>query len=327
MLRLIKNWRYLVGVGLDGLGFVLSIAAVRTLPLFVVQSIVASFLAVTAILGAVVLHMPLRRSDKVGLVVVIGGLVLVGLSAAEDRAVDVSSAEQWGVLVVTLALVALAVPLARLTGSAGAAALGAVAGLAFGATAVAARMLPGSLAPDQIFGQLGELATSPATYALAIAGALALLTYSTALQRGTVTQATAPLVVGETVAPALVGLWLLGDQPREGWGWVATLGFVLAVAGAVSLSRHGELERRRGVARHRSGSGPSEDERRMTDVSERVAEPAEADEVEEKHSPVVAHSPRDDRWPDYFALGIARLRAVRVRRGDRAPMARVLRPG
>ena len=41
----------------------------------------------------------------------------------------------------------------------------------------------------------------------------------------------------------------------------------------------------------------------MTDVSERVAEPAEADEPEEKHAPVAAHSPRDDRWPDYFALG------------------------
>ena len=80
----------------------LSIAAVRTLPLFVVQSIVASFLAITAVLGAFTLHMPLRRFDKVGLVVVIGGLVLVGLSAAEDRAVDVSSAERWGVLVVTL---------------------------------------------------------------------------------------------------------------------------------------------------------------------------------------------------------------------------------
>ena len=101
LLRLAKSWRYVVGVGLDGLGFVLSIAAVRTLPLFVVQSIVASFLAITAIVGAIVLHMPLRRSDKVGLAVVIGGLVLVGLSAAEDRAVDVSSAEQWGVLVVT----------------------------------------------------------------------------------------------------------------------------------------------------------------------------------------------------------------------------------
>jgi drug/metabolite transporter (DMT)-like permease len=241
LLRLVKSWRYLVGVGLDGLGFVLSIAAVRTLPLFVVQSIVASFLAVTAILGAVVLHMPLRRADKIGLTVVIGGLVLVGLSAAEDRAVAVSRAEEWGVLVASVLLAVLAVPLARLSGASGAAALGAIAGLAFGATSVAARMLPGSLAPDQLIGQLGELLRSPATYALAVAAVVALLTYSTALQRGTVTQATAPLVVGETVAPALVGLLLLGDEPRQGWGWVATLGFAMAVGGAVSLSRHGEI--------------------------------------------------------------------------------------
>jgi drug/metabolite transporter (DMT)-like permease len=241
LLRLVQSWRYLVGVGLDGLGFVLSIAAVRTLPLFVVQSIVASFLAVTAVVGAVVLHMPLRRADRIGLVVVIGGLVLVGLSAAEDRQVDVSRAEQWGVLVATVLLAALAVPVARLSGATGAAALGTIAGLAFGATSVAARMLPGSLAPDKVVGGLGELLRSPATYALVAAGVLAMLAYSTALQRGTVTQATAPLVVGETVAPALVGLLLLGDEPREGWGWVAALGFGLAVLGAVSLSRHGEV--------------------------------------------------------------------------------------
>ncbi|MBM6405430.1 hypothetical protein JQN72_14385 [Phycicoccus sp. CSK15P-2] len=241
MLRLAASWRYLLGVGLDVVGFVLSIAAVRTLPLFVVQAVVASFLAITAVVGAVVLKMRLRRSDRVGLVVVVAGLVLVGLSAAEDRAVDVVRAEEWGVLVATVVLALVAVPLARLSGAAGAAALGAVAGLAFGLTSVAARMLPGSLAPDALLGSLEVLLESPATYALGLAGALALLTYSTALQRGTVTQATAPLVVGETVLPAVVGLVLLGDRPREGWGWVAVAGFVLAVAGAVSLSRHGEV--------------------------------------------------------------------------------------
>ena len=74
-------------------------------------------------------------------------------------------------------------------------------------------------------------------YALAIAGVVALLTYPIALQRASVTQATAPLVVGETVAPAIVGLLLLGDEPRPGWGWVAVVGFVLSVA----LARHGEV--------------------------------------------------------------------------------------
>lgn len=240
LLRLLRSWRYLVGLGLDGVGFVLSVAAVRTLPLFVVQSIVASFLAVTAVTASLVLHTRLSRSDWAGLGVVITGLVLVGLSAAEDRTVEVSDAEQWGVLVVSIGLAVAAVFAGRLRGVTGAATLGAVAGLAFGATAVAARMIPGSLALDHLVAEPQEVLTSPATYALVVAGALAMLAYSTALQRGTVTQATAPLVVCETIAPALVGIALLGDQTRSGWQGVAVLGFTLGVAGAVSLSRHGE---------------------------------------------------------------------------------------
>jgi uncharacterized membrane protein len=100
--------------------------------------------------------------------------------------------------------------------------------------AVAARILPGPLT-------VHSLLTAPATYALLVAAGVSLLTYPTALQRGSVTLATGPLVVLETVAPALVGLLLLGDAPRPGWGSVAVAGFVLAVAGAVSLARHGEV--------------------------------------------------------------------------------------
>ncbi len=241
LVRLVRSWRYLVGVGLDGLGFVLSLVAVRALPLFVVQAVVASFLAVTAVLGALFLGMPLTRRDRVALAVVLAGLVMVAASAAEDRTVSVSEAEQWGVLAATLLLALLAVPLGRLPGARGAAGLGAIAGLAFGATSVATRMLPADLSLDRLGDSAAVLLRNPATYALVAAGALAMLAYSIALQRGSVTQATAPLVVGETVAPALVGVLLLGDQPRPGWGVVAAVGFVLAVGGAVALARHGEL--------------------------------------------------------------------------------------
>jgi drug/metabolite transporter (DMT)-like permease len=241
MIRLFRSWPYLLGLGLDGFAFLLSIAALRSLPLFVVQSIVASFLAITAVLGAIFLHMPLRRSDWIALLAVTAGLVMVGLSAAEDRAVSVSAAERWGVLVAAVALGVLAVPLGRINGASGAAALGAIAGLAYGAVAVAARMLPSSVHLDTLFSDLATLLTDPSIYALIVAAGVGLLSYSTALQRGSVTQATAPLVIGETVAPALVGLLMLGDRPRPGWAWVAALGFVLAVAGALSLSRHGDL--------------------------------------------------------------------------------------
>ncbi len=231
LLRLLRSWRYVVGLGLDGLGFLLTLVAVQSLPLFVVQATVASFLAVTAVLGALFLQMPLSRRDWIGLGVTVLGLALVALSASGEGAVSVTPADGWWVLAAAAALGLLAVPLGRWTGTRGAAALGAVAGLAFGATSVAARMLPDSVA----------LLDSPPAYALVVAGAVALLAYSTALQRGSVTAATAPLVVGETVAPALVGLLVLGDRPRHGWEVVAALGFALAVGGAVSLARHGEL--------------------------------------------------------------------------------------
>jgi hypothetical protein len=73
-----------------------------------------------------------------------------------------------------------------------------------------------------------------------VAGPAFGLAYRSALQRRSVTQATAPLVVAETVVPASLSLGVLGDQSRAGWGWVAVVGFVLAVAGSLSLSRHGE---------------------------------------------------------------------------------------
>ena len=240
LLRLAKSWQYLLGLGLDGFAFLLSIVALQTMPLFAVQAIVSSFLAITAVLGAIFLKMPLTRRDKVALTVVIGGLIMVGMSAAEDEAVAVSSGERWGILVAALVLGAIAVPLGRVEGVKGAAALGAVAGLGFGAVAVAARVLP-RITWDTLFSDLGALLRDPATYALAVAAVVALLSYSTALQRGTVTQATAPLVVGETVVPALVGVAMLGDVPREGWAWVAVVGFALAVGGALALAGHGDI--------------------------------------------------------------------------------------
>ena len=231
-MRLARSWLYLLGLAVDGLAFLLSLVALRTLPLFVVQSVVASFLAVTAVLGAVVLKTRLGRGDRIGIAVVIAGLVLVGLSAAADKPVELAASFSWGVLLSAVLLVVVAVPLARVKS---AAALGAVAGLGYGVVAVATRVLP---APLTVSGVL----TDPAAYGLVIAGAVALLGYSLALQRGSVTSATAPLVVLETVAPAAVGLLLLGDRPRPGWGWAAAAGFVIAVGGAVSLSRHGEIE-------------------------------------------------------------------------------------
>ena len=41
LLRALRQWRYLVGIGLDGLGFVLQVAALRLVPIYVVAAAIA----------------------------------------------------------------------------------------------------------------------------------------------------------------------------------------------------------------------------------------------------------------------------------------------
>lgn len=73
-----------------------------------------------------------------------------------------------------------------------------------------------------------------------LGGGAAFLLLTTALERGSVTVATAGMVVGETVGPAAIGVVWLGDRTREGLAWLAVVGFVVAVAGALALARFGE---------------------------------------------------------------------------------------
>jgi hypothetical protein len=241
LLTLARSWRYPTGLVLDGVGFLLSLVALRSLPLYVVQSVVAGFLVVTAVAGAVALGLRMRRAEVGALVVAVAGLTLVGLSAAPQSTRAMGTASQWLVLAAAVALALIPAALVRAGGRGGAWVLGGVSGLAFGVVAVAARGLTAATGGGLI-DDVRVLAGSPASYAVLLAAPVALVAYATALQRGTVVQATAPLVVGETVLPAVAGLALLGDHPRPGWGVVAVLGFALAVGASVLLSRFGDVD-------------------------------------------------------------------------------------
>lgn len=241
LLRVMGAWRYLVGLALDAIGFLLALAALRTLPLYVVQSVVASSLAVTAVLGALVLRTRLDAATRAALVLVVAGLGLVSLSAAPETATEPARVLEWLLLVLAGLLVLACVPLASAPAGRSAGALGAVAGLAFGVVAVSARLLWARTTHGSLGSISGQLLVSPASYALLGAAPLGLAAYAIALQRGSVVQATAPLVVGETVLPAIVGIALLGDHPRPGWTAPAVAGLVLATAAAVMLSRFGEV--------------------------------------------------------------------------------------
>jgi drug/metabolite transporter (DMT)-like permease len=231
-LRAVRQWRYLAGLALDGVGFLLQIAALRSVPIYAVGAALASSLAVTAVVSARLLGVRLNGSEWGAVGVVCAGMALLGIASGTEGDRGGPAALGYVMLGTSLAVLALALSGGRLPERGRALALGLGAGCGFGVVEVTVRLID-SLAPS-------DLLANPAAYALLVGGSAAFLSLTSALQRGSVTTATAGMVIGETIGPALVGVVWLGDRTREGLGWVAVLGFAVAVAGALALARFGE---------------------------------------------------------------------------------------
>ncbi|HEU5033423.1 MAG TPA: hypothetical protein VFT62_01565 [Mycobacteriales bacterium] len=234
--RLVHSTPYVLGLLLDGIGFALSLAALRTEPLFVVQAIVASSLAFTAVFAVLVLHTRLSAVEGSGLILVTAGLTLLGLSANDQQPSPTQFSTRLLLLVAVGVSGVLAAGAARRRGAGGASEvwpLGFLAGLMYGAGGIGARVLANPTSP-------GGLLVDPALWAMLIAGVFGLLLYAMALQRGSVTVATSAVVVAETLVPAAVGITLLGDRPAPGRTALAAFGFVVTVSGSLLLARYGE---------------------------------------------------------------------------------------
>ena len=197
--RMLRQWRFVVSLCLDALGFVAQLIALQRMPLFAVQAIVAANLAVTAVVASMVIKVRLSWREWLAVTGVVAGVGLLGSSAGPE------GASQAGVVFKLALIVAIA-------------ALGLV-GLA------AARLL-----------------RDPAAYAVAAAGIVSFMFYATALEGGSVTVATAAVVLAETLPPAIIGVTFLGDRTRPGLEPAALAGFLIAVASAVMLARFGEAD-------------------------------------------------------------------------------------
>lgn len=229
LLRLVRHPVFLASLALNLIGFSLHAVALQSLPLFYVQAVISSSVAVTALLSVRVFAVPLSSRQLLAVGTVLVGLALLGPSAEPVDRTDPGSAATWILLLVLLLVGTLSVAAGRLVPSAASVALGLLAGVSFGVVALSLRLLP-DLEP-------ATLVSSPVTYVLLLAGLLAFHLYSDGMQRGSVTTTTAALVITQTGAPALVGALLLGDTVRPGYAPVAVAGFLLALTGALGLAR------------------------------------------------------------------------------------------
>jgi drug/metabolite transporter (DMT)-like permease len=245
--RMLRQWRFVLSLCLDALGFLAQLVALQRLPLFAVQAIVAANLAVTAVVASLVIKVSLTWREWLAVTGVVAGVGLLGASAGPEGATQAGIMFKLALIVAVAALGICGLAAAQLARNPlRTLLLGVVAGFGYGVLGIAARVLNG-------FGPL-VLLSDPAAYAVAAAGIVSFLFYATALEGGSVTVATAAVVLAETLPPAVIGVVFLGDMTRPGLKPAAAAGFLLAVASAVMLARFGEADR---AARGAPGQAPS----------------------------------------------------------------------
>ena len=225
---------FILGTLMVVVGFAGGALAARFLPLFLAQSIVAANLVVTALLGTLLLNITLHTRDWVAVWLVVLSLFMLGISAGKHANDEASREFHWGLLIGTVVLCTVALVGVYTLGKFAAIVGGAASGLLFGVIAVSVRVLDGLNPFDLV-----TVLTDPAAWSIAIAGAVGFYVQTVALQVGAVNGVTALLVVGETAFPSAIGVAFLHDSAHAGLGWLAVVGFIGAVVGAVLVAWYG----------------------------------------------------------------------------------------
>jgi hypothetical protein len=225
---------YLIGIALDISAWVAAMFALQHLAVYVVESVLAGSLAVTAVLAWVFLKSKLRHRDVVAIVCTGAALTTLAMSAGSQH----EMVPTWTMRLAFCFCAVGVVILGWITTQIGIPGLIAgVGGLSLGGAALTGRALtlpPGSM--DTFGGAVVAIATEPLVWALLVFPVNGMILYANALQHGDVGRVTAVHWTGEVVGPSVIALTLLGDTVRPGWEAAALIAGLVTVGAAVVLA-------------------------------------------------------------------------------------------
>jgi len=233
LVRLARHRVYLAGLFIQIFGFVLAFLARRDLPLFLVQASVAAGLGVTAVLGVFALKWKLPPTEIALLALLCVGLAGLVVSAEPHPSHPLGMAGYIALIVVLVGLAVAGFFAARLKGVRGSVGLGALAGIAFSAAAVASR-------PLASIGSGHAFISDPLLYLLIAHSLVGQLLLGLAMQRGSTTAAVAAMDAAAAVPAAVVGLLFLGDKIAPGMEWIAGFGFLVTLGAVIGLTFYAE---------------------------------------------------------------------------------------
>lgn len=227
LLSLFRQFPYLAGLGLDGVGFVLFVVAAHALPLFFVQTVDTASILITAIAARYILKVHLVAKEYKLIALLVVGLLLLAYVSAPETATRVSPSFRYGLLAAVIPIAVLSL-MGNRRRAGQPMLLAFLSGLNFSGLALISRIIPDT--PRL------SLLLDPLLYALAIYGLLGMLFFTMAIQAGSVTKVYTTTFVAETVIPALLGIVFLGDAPRKGMWVTMVVGFAITVASSIALA-------------------------------------------------------------------------------------------
>lgn len=224
-LRVLAQPTYAVGSVITLVAWGFSLVALRYLPLLTVQTVLSASLVVTVLLDRWVFGTRLRHVDHLAAVAVMSGLVVLALGTGLQSRSETPGWFGLAMLGLLLALLAATVVTYR-RGSAPVQAL--LSGFASAGLAMCARAAHG--------GTWLDFFLTPTAWLTIGFGVLSSITFSRAVERGTVGPARAMVNVIQVAIPGAVGVWLLGDTVRDGWEAASVGAVVVALAGCIVLA-------------------------------------------------------------------------------------------
>jgi hypothetical protein len=228
--RLVRRRGWVLGISIDGCGWILQAAALALVPLTLVQPALAVGLVFLLVLGARMLEEPVGRAEVVAVLAIaagVAGLASVAPAHATDHAARGPLVVAFGVLA-TAAVVPYLV--ARLTGRR-LVLLAACAGLAFACDGLAMKLMTDDVANGAWLGSSLWLA------AMGAFAGLGTLCELSALQTSPVTSVAPVVFLLDTLIPFALAPILAGESWSSGPAVVVSATVVLLGGAALARSR------------------------------------------------------------------------------------------
>ncbi len=229
ILALLRNWPYLAGTILDVLAGGFTLLASHTLPLFLVQSLIATSIIFTAIFERVIFKKKITLKSLLAMIVVLIGLGMIAVATHSHQANIIGSAFKLILSISPLIVIVIGFWCLKTKTRSASFGLAALSGVCFGMTSVGGRIL---IYPDPVW----HIVSNILAWIIVIYAILGLFFFTTALQRISATAVNSTMVGFQTIVPTAIGIIFLGDTARQGrWALVA-LGTVLVLIGCLYVT-------------------------------------------------------------------------------------------